>query len=80
MAKKQTIKSKGAINMRSLEFSTEQIKAMRKFLGGLDMSTFETTDLDQNERTAVLDGFGVFVGEDQEIAIDESYTNNKVSN
>ncbi len=59
--------------MRSLEFSTEEVKAMRKFLGSLDMSTFETTDLDQNERTAVLSGFGVFIGEDQEIAIDESY-------
>ncbi len=57
--------------MRLLEFSTEQVKAMHKFLAGLGMSNFDKSELSEPEKSAVIDGFGVFVGEAEEIALDE---------
>ena len=60
--------------MRSLEFTTEQVKAMHKFLGGLGMSNFDQAELSEPEKSAIIEGFGVFVGEVEEIQLDEFYT------
>ncbi len=57
--------------MHILEFSTEQVKALHKFIGAVGMSNFELARLNEQEKDAVLDGFGVFVGEAEEIALDE---------
>jgi hypothetical protein len=57
--------------MHILEFSTEQVKALHKFLGSSSMSTFETTQFSETEKEAVIDGFGVLRCEAEEIALDE---------
>lgn len=57
--------------MHTLEFSTTQVKALHKFLGASSMTTFETADLSETEKEAVMDGFGVLRCEADEIALDE---------
>ena len=57
--------------MHLLEFSTEQVKALHKFLGASSMTTFETAELSKIEKEAVMDGFGVLRCEAEEIALDE---------
>jgi hypothetical protein len=63
--------------MHSIEFSTEQVQAMHKFLSALDENTFETTGLNEEEKEAVLDCFGEFVGAVEEIQIDQFHATQK---
>ena len=57
--------------MHLLEFSTIQVKALHKFLGSSSMTSFETADLSEMEKEAVMDGFGVLRCEADEIELDE---------
>jgi hypothetical protein len=57
--------------MQTLEFSTEQVKALHKFLGASSITTFESVEFSKTEKEAILDGFGVLRCEAEEIALDE---------
>jgi len=59
--------------MHSLELSTESIKALHKFLGAQGLSSLEAAGLGENEKEAVLDAYGTFRGEVEEIQLDEFY-------
>jgi hypothetical protein len=57
--------------MHTLKFSTEQVKALHKFLGASSMTTFEAVEFSETEKESLLDGFGVLRCEAEEIALDE---------
>ena len=59
--------------MRLIEFSNKEIKAVYKFLGATGLSALETAGLDEQEKDAVLEAYGAFRGEVEEIQLDESY-------
>lgn len=60
-------------NLRLIEFSTDSIKAVYKFLGATGLSALEAAGLNDHEKNAVLDAYGAFRGEVEEIAIDEQH-------
>ena len=59
--------------MRLIEFSDNSIKAVHKFLGVQGLSALEAAGLDEQEKEAVIEAYGAFRGEVEEITIDESY-------
>ena len=65
--------------MRLLEFSTETVKALHKFLGSLSMSEFDLAKLSDTEKEAVLDGYGVILVESEEIQLDEAHAEVKAN-
>lgn len=58
--------------MRSLKFSTEQVKAMHKFLQNLSISTLESSKLNKEEQENFWTVYGAFACENDEISLDES--------
>jgi hypothetical protein len=59
--------------MRLIEFSNKSIKAVHKFLGATGLSALEAAGLNEQEKDAVLEAYGAFRGEVEEIQLDEHY-------
>jgi len=63
--------------MHLIEFSTESVKALYKFLGATGLLALEAAGLDEQEKDAVLEAYGAFRGEVEEIQLDECYAEEK---